>query len=124
MSKPSILLTGLPWDHPAVKALGQDPEVIKQMLENTVQEVRAAGYEDFTPVWASPESGLDELVTRLKEKHWHGLIIGMGVRASPQLTPYLEEIIETTHNVSPKTKILFNTSPKDNLDAIKRCKFP
>lgn len=27
----------------------------------------------------------------------HGLIIGMGVRASPQLTPYLEEIIETTH---------------------------
>lgn len=26
----------------------------------------------------------------------HGLIIGMGVRASPQLTPYLEDIIETT----------------------------
>lgn len=50
MSKPSILLTGLPWDHPAVKAIA-DPQEIKVMLENTVKEVRAAGYEDFTPVW-------------------------------------------------------------------------
>ena len=50
MSKPSILLTGLPWDHPAVKALA-DPQEIKKMLENTVKEVREAGYEDFTPVW-------------------------------------------------------------------------
>lgn len=94
------------------------------MLENTVKEVREAGYEDFTPVWASPESGLDELVAKLKEKQWHGLIIGMGVRASPQLTPYLEEIIETTKRVSPETQILFNTSPKDNIAAIKRCKYP
>lgn len=51
MSKPSILLTGLPWDHAAVKAMGMDPLEIKKMLENTVEEVRAAGYEDFTPVW-------------------------------------------------------------------------
>jgi hypothetical protein len=50
MSKPSILLTGLPWDHPAVKALA-DPQEIKKMLEQTIIDVRAAGYEDFTAVW-------------------------------------------------------------------------
>lgn len=53
MSKPSILLTGLPWDHPAVKAMVPDPLVIKKMLEDTVEEVRAAGYDDFTAVWCA-----------------------------------------------------------------------
>ena len=50
-SKPSVLIIGLPWDHPAVKAMVPDPLVIKQMLEQTVTDMRAAGYTDFTPVW-------------------------------------------------------------------------
>lgn len=50
-SLPSILITGLPWNHEAVKASGIEPLVIKEMLENTVKDIRAAGYEDFTPVW-------------------------------------------------------------------------
>jgi hypothetical protein len=65
-----------------------DPLVIKNMLEQTVKDMRAAGYEDFTPVWCArcasslplkadvcmlrtgPEQGLGELEDRLKEKHW------------------------------------------------------
>lgn len=51
MSKPSILLTGLPLDHAAVKALGVDPIQIKKGLDSMVEEIRAAGYEDFGIVW-------------------------------------------------------------------------
>ena len=50
MSKPSLLITGLPWDHPAVKAMA-DPQQIKVMLEKTVTDLQEAGYTDFTPVW-------------------------------------------------------------------------
>ena len=50
MSKPSLLITGLPWDHPAVKAIA-DPQQIKLMLEKTVTDLQEAGYTDFTPVW-------------------------------------------------------------------------
>lgn len=51
MSKPSLLITGLPWDHPAVKAIA-DPQQIKVMLEKTVTDLQEAGYTDFTPVWS------------------------------------------------------------------------
>lgn len=119
-SKPSVLIIGLPWDHPAVKAMDPDPLVIKNMLEQTVKDMRAAGYEDFTPVWTGPEQGLGELEDRLKEKHWDGIIIGAHVRMSPNLMPFMEDIIRTVRELSPKTQIVFNTSLKDNEAAAER----
>jgi len=40
----------------------------------------------------------------------HGLIIGAGVRRSDDLMFWMEELIRTTHEISPKTQILFNTT--------------
>ena len=50
MSKPSILYTGLKPNHPAAQAI-VDPEVIAKMLEQSIIDMRSAGYEDFTGCW-------------------------------------------------------------------------
>jgi len=50
-TKPSILITGLPHTHPAVAKIA-DPEQIRVLLEKTIVELRAAGYEDVEAVWS------------------------------------------------------------------------
>ncbi|CAD6567705.1 MAG: hypothetical protein CYPHOPRED_002009 [Cyphobasidiales sp. Tagirdzhanova-0007] len=123
MSKPSILYTGLKPNHPAAQAI-VDPEVIAKMLEQSIIDMRSAGYEDFTGCWIDPDEGTDELVRLLRSKQWHGLLIGAGVRKSDSEVAWLETLIQTTKEESPHTQIIFNTSPKDNEAAAKRLKFP
>ncbi|KAH7103457.1 hypothetical protein BKA62DRAFT_696963 [Auriculariales sp. MPI-PUGE-AT-0066] len=120
-TKPSIIITGLPHTHPAVAKIA-DPEQIRVMLEQTITELRAAGYEDIEGIWIGPDDGTSKLVEALQSKHRHGLIIGAGVRKSDDLMFWMEELIRTAHAVSPKTQILFNTTPKDNLTAAGRLK--
>lgn len=121
MSRPSLLLTGLPWDDPIIVAAGIDPEMIRNGLEALDSELTDAGY-DYKSVFASPDDprSIQAYIDALKSRHWDGVIIGFGVRGNPKLTVYFEMLVNMVVEHSPGTKLLFNSSPDSTLDAAKR----
>lgn len=72
---PSILLIGLPWNHPSAYTMPPDPNVIRAGLESAVKTINDAGY---TP---DDEARKQGLIAQLKANDYNGVIIGYGVRA-------------------------------------------
>ncbi len=99
----SILHIGLPLDHPLVPA-EERPKITKRIAD--LQEaMRAAGYH-YEISHASPESGLELFRHHLRTQPCDGVLIGGAVQGD-EMTYFLEQIIDTTHEAAPKAKILF-----------------
>jgi hypothetical protein len=45
--------------------------------------------------------------TSIEDPTLHGVLIGGGVAANPALNYFMEQIIDATHEVATKTKIMF-----------------
>ena len=48
------------------------------------------------------------------------MIIGAGVRANPKYFLLFERLLNVVHELSPKTRIGFNTKTTDTVDAVQR----
>lgn len=117
---PSILFTGLNWDHPLVPDVGRgDNEQIRQGLERSEKDLLAAGYES-TCFFHAYEDGVTPWIEALKSKKWDGVIIGYGVRGNPALNEFFEGLVNVVREYAPQAKIGFNTSPESTLASAKR----
>ncbi|QNI37577.1 hypothetical protein [Edaphobacter albus] len=112
----SIIHIGLPLDHPSIPP--EDRSKIAKRLTDLQQRMRDAGYY-YDIVHASPESDLEDFRDRLKAQP-QGILIGGGVVGNPTLTYFMEQIIDVTHEVAPKAKILFYNHSVDVREAIER----
>ncbi|KZP06487.1 hypothetical protein FIBSPDRAFT_842083 [Athelia psychrophila] len=121
---PSVLMVGLPWDHPLVAAQAHDPTVIRDGLDRVIQATNNAGY-NLAPYYFGPgdAAGLQGLVALLKKNDYDAVVVGFGVRGSVDLTEFFEEIVNTVKDTAPRARLLFNSSPPSTLDAVKRA-FP
>ncbi len=100
----SIFHIGLPLDHPLIPL--EDRAELTQRLNDIQQMMRAAGYE-YEIIYASPEGGLDAFKCQLRTQRCDGVLIGGGVVGDPALSYLLEQIVDATHDVAPKAKIMF-----------------
>lgn len=116
---PSILHIGLPWDHPILVSIGHNPDVIHAGLDRSQELMLSAGY-DYLFLPFGPEDGVVPLEETIAKKKWDGIVVGNGVRSTKDLTPFLEQIVNTIVEKTPSTKILFNVSPESTLDAAQR----
>jgi hypothetical protein len=98
---------------------GHNPHETRKALETVDAVFKDTAY-DFKAVYFGPEKGVAPLVDELNARHWDGVIIGFGVRGNKALTVWFESLVNTVIELSPKTKILFNSSPDSTLDAAKR----
>ncbi|KAJ3036912.1 hypothetical protein HDV00_002205 [Rhizophlyctis rosea] len=119
MSTPSVVLVGLPYDHPQV------PENLREMvragLQQAEQSVAALPFPvkyEFIPT--RPEDSLDILKQNLIDRKVDAVVIGNGIRSNMGLTPWMEKIINTAIEARPGVKILFNTLPNNTSDAVAR----
>jgi hypothetical protein len=48
------------------------------------------------------------------------VLIGAGVRLDPELTPLLEVLVNTAHELAPGAKLCFNVSPTTAVEAVQR----
>ncbi|KAF7978470.1 hypothetical protein HWV62_45593 [Athelia sp. TMB] len=118
---PSVLLIGLPWDHPEVAKQVPDPTIIRDGLNAIAASIRSAGYSyDFFPIGPDDASAKDALIAQMREKAYDGVMIGFGVRGAPELTVFFEETLNAIKDTLPKARLLFNSSPPSTLDAVKR----
>jgi hypothetical protein len=113
----SIFHIGLPLDHPSIAA-GERPKLEKR-LSDLRARMRDAGY-DYQIMHASPGGGLEDFERRLRTEPCDGVLIGGGVVGDPELTYFLEQIINTAHELAPQAKILFFSHSTDVQVTIER----
>jgi hypothetical protein len=100
----SIFHIGLPLDHPLIPS-GDGPKIMKR-LSDMRERMTRAGYQ-YEIVHASPETGLDDFKHQLRTQPCDGVLIGGGVAGDPAMSYFMEQIIDATHGVAPKAKIMF-----------------
>jgi hypothetical protein len=100
----SIFHVGLPLDHPSIPV--EDRPELTMRLANLRQGMKADGF-NYEFIHCSPEKGLDEFTHRLKTEPCDGVLVGGGVVGNPELTFFLEQIVNTAHELVPHVKIMF-----------------
>src|SRR5277367_5786456 len=106
----SIFHIGLPLDHPLIP-VEERPKITKR-LSDLKERMTSAGYR-YEITHASPETGLDAFKHQLRTQPCDGVLIGGGVAGNPALSYFMEQIIDATHAVVPKAKIMFNNHSVD-----------
>lgn len=118
MASPLIIQIGLPWNYHGFPP--QFQEEVRDKLELGRKVMADAGYSNFETVDVSPELGIDAYIAYLQSHSVDGVCVGYGIRASKELTPFMELLIDATRTHAPKSKIIFNTSPDSTAAAADR----
>ena len=112
---PLIVLIGLPRNAPNV------PQFVKAQLTALEEQMRQQGV-NFELVGATPDECVDKLKQVLSghSNRVDGVVIGNGFRSSGELTVQFEQLVNLVRERAPSAKLLFNTTPADTIDAVRR----
>lgn len=88
----------------------------RKMLQDTISKAKSSGLElDVMQVKASAfPSGLKDIEERLQSKP-DGVVIGNGIRGTSEYTVFFEDVVNACREISPGSRLGFNTSPDDIL---------
>jgi hypothetical protein len=106
----SIFHIGLSLDHPLIPA--GERSRIEGRLRALQERMSAAGFR-YEIIQASPESGLGGFKQRLEAERCDAVLIGGGVVGNESMSYFMEQIINLTHEVAPKAKILLYSHTVD-----------
>ena len=109
-------LTGHPTDPT------QSTAIVQYQVTEGADRAREAGYEVQTTFFDLDdlESSFERLQAELATGRWDALNIGGGIRLTPNLTPQFERTIGLARRTAPETKILFQASPGDIREVLRR----
>ena len=113
----SIFHIGLPLDHPSIPA-EERPKIAKRLTDLRERMTRA-GY-NYEIIHASPETGLKAFKHQLRTQPCDGVLIGGAVAGDPAMSYFMEQIIDATHEVAPKAKIMFFNHSSDVRTTVER----
>lgn len=113
----SIFHIGLPLDHPSIPA-EERPKITKR-LNDLKERMTRAGYK-YEIIHASPETVLDGFKHQLRTQPCDGVLIGGGVVGAPAMSCFMEQIVDATHEVVPKAKIMFYNHSDDVSTIVER----
>ena len=100
----SIFHIGLPLDHQLIPV--EERPKIEKRLRDLKDRMTRAGYR-YEIIQASPETGLDGFRHQLKTQPCNGVLIGGGIAGNEAMSYFMEQIIDATHELVPKAKIMF-----------------
>ena len=129
MSRPvTILLAGLTPEsvlktHPEI-----NPAELQAALDASLKPLEGRPNLKPTICWLSTDDKniLEKWERMLKQgpgdgsAYFDGVLLGWGLRISPELTYVLEDGINHVVKQSPSSKVLFSSGPTDHLEAIQR----
>ena len=113
----SIFHIGLSLDHPLIPV--RERSKIRQRLRALQGRMTRAGYR-YEIIQASPEIGLDDFKRRLATQPCDGVLIGGGVVGNESMSHFMEQIIDMTHELAPKAKIMFYSHAVDVREIVDR----
>ncbi|MDT5068628.1 MAG: hypothetical protein QOK02_4783 [Mycobacterium sp.] len=121
-------------DTPAVLSIGLHPSAIDYGLHPGLDEttmtarvdagdaaLRAAGFDLIAcRVPASPDDAEAVVRDRAGSRPFGVVMIGAGVRMTPEHTELFERLVNVVNEVAPGVSFCFNTSPESTIDALRR----
>ena len=106
----SILHVGLPLEHPLIP--GEDRAKIRARLDALQRRMRAAGYE-YEILCVAPDGGMEEFKAELRARGCDGVVLGGGVVGNPEMSYFMEQLVDAVHAVIPKAKIMFHSHAEE-----------
>ena len=113
----SIFHIGLSLDHPSIP-VEERPKIAKR-LSDLQERMTSAGYR-YEIIQGSPETGLDGFRHQLETQPCDGVLIGGGVAGNEDMSYFMEQIIDLTHEMVPNAKIMFYNHSVDVHAIIRR----
>ena len=121
---PPILLIGLIpelIDFAAVGMPQMNAGIIRRGLEAELARFQEAGFAPRQLLIDMGETAEAEIEKALREREYACIVIGAGLRAPPPHLVLFEKVLNVLHEHAPsRSRIAFNTSPADSLDAVRR----
>ena len=113
--QPVVLLFGLPPDHPSV------PPHVRSQLEALEGQMLQKGV-NFKLVGVTTDQNIDELRHTLSgyTPPVDAVVIGNGIRSVGDYTVLFEQLVNVVRECTPAAKLLFNRTPGDTIDAVRR----
>jgi hypothetical protein len=99
---------------------GLTPEKVEAGIKAAMQQLGELGY-DAELCWTDfGQTAIPVLETHLKKQQFDGVLIGAGIRVPEKNFLLFEKMVNSIHELSSKAKIIFNTNPKDTIEAVQR----
>lgn len=117
----SVLLIGLVPELVDFSGMpGMNAEKVHAGLAAERGRIQAAGFEAHQLLIDMGETAESVIRTKLAEREFAAVVLGAGLRLPPPHLIIFEKVINVVHANAPRAKIVFNTSPTDSLDALRR----
>jgi hypothetical protein len=121
MAMKTVLAIGI---DPAVVDVSRFPGLTSDLLRSYIDaELRRLGDDgyDVVPCLVDFGATATQVTTAaLASRPFDCVMIGAGLRESPEHLLLFEQIINLVHRLAPTARICFNTSPADTVDAVRR----
>jgi hypothetical protein len=98
----------------------EDRPKIKRRLRDLQERMTRTGYK-CEIIQATPETGLDRFKLKLMAQPCDGVLIGGGIVGNEAMSYFMEQIIDATHEVAPRAKIMFYSHALDVRAIVERC---
>jgi hypothetical protein len=99
---------------------GMTAEKVEAGIKAERDGLKTLGYDSDMCLLDFGKNDLSELTNILKSKIFEGILIGAGLRVPTSNFILFEQTINTVHEYAAKAKIIFNTSPMDTQEAVRR----
>jgi hypothetical protein len=100
---------------------GMTAEKIRSGVAVAMKQFAERGLEADVGYIRPDETAGPAVEHRLASKGYDCVVIGAGVRLSPQHLAVFEAVINAVHKAAPGAAIAFNTRPEDSAEAAARC---
>ena len=111
---------GLDFTTPERAAAGLTADKVLAGIKAEQERIRALGYDLHDCLINQDASAEGAVLQHLKAGPYDCVLIGAGVRTSPDALLLFEKIVNLVHEHAPRARICFSTTPRDSADAIRR----
>jgi hypothetical protein len=99
---------------------GLTVEKIEKGTDATLEQLRSQGYDVELFLVETGAARLSNLTEQLRDQNYDGVVIGNGIRSIMANFILFEQLVNAVRADAPNAKIIFNTSPTDTDEAVKR----
>ncbi|KIN08710.1 hypothetical protein OIDMADRAFT_48556 [Oidiodendron maius Zn] len=92
---------------------------LQKALDIMESDMTASPY-DWEMFYFTPDMPFDLWISKLRQKKWDVVMVGMGLRKLDPLIPFFERIVNAVHTELPNAKFAFNTSIERTKEAVTR----
>ena len=121
MTKKAVLAIGIEPSLVDFSAFpGLTTELVTSYITAQIEKLRAMGYEADSCLIDLGDTAEAVAAAALGAKHYDCVVIGAGLREPRERLQLFERIINLIHLGAPQTRICFNTTPADTVEAVRR----